>query len=92
MASEVPRFHTGIRTTRPKTGYLLRVFARSAGVDSMILLEMLGDLLVIDSNVHRAALPMTWVHYDLAVMIAQGILVNQDGVRPVMLKEHIVDH
>ncbi|KAG1818009.1 uncharacterized protein BJ212DRAFT_1298872 [Suillus subaureus] len=92
MTWEVSWFHAGIKTTRPKTGDLLRVFARSAGVDTMILLEMFGDLLVLDTNVHRATIPVTWVHYNLVVMVAQGFLINQDGIHPILLQEYIMDH
>lgn len=92
MTCKVPRFHVSVATTGPKTGDLRRALARSAGVDIMILPEMFGDLLVLDGNVHPAVAPVTWVHSDLGVMLAQDIPVNQDGIHPVMLLEHIIDH
>lgn len=56
MTCEVPWFHIGA-TARPKTGDLLRSPARGAGIDVMVVLQMFGNLLVLDSNMHRAVFP-----------------------------------
>lgn len=55
MTWEVLQFHVSTETTRPKTRSLLHVLARGAGgVDTMMLLEMFADLLVLYSNMHHA--------------------------------------
>lgn len=92
MACEVPWFHVGVATTRPKTGDLLCSPACCRCVNAMVLLKMFGNLLVLDSNVHRAVFPFAWVHYDLGAIMAQDVLVDQDGVDPVLLLEHIMHH
>lgn len=70
----------------------MRVPARGAGVDTMMLLKMSGDLPVLDRDMHCAVTPVTWVHSNLGVMVAQDIPVNQDGIHPMILLEHIMDH
>lgn len=94
MACEVPWLHLGVATTRPKTGDLRCSPAYGAGVDVMVLLKMFGNLLMLDSNVHRAVFPFAWVHYDLGAIMAQDVLVDQDEVDPVfkLLLEHVMDH
>lgn len=96
MTWEVLQFHVGTETSRPKTRSLLHVVARGAGgVETMMLLEMFADLLVLYSNMHHAAIPVTRVHCDLGVVVAQNTPINQNGIRPVILRpEHhdIMDH
>lgn len=92
MTCEVPWFHVGVATVRPKTGDLLGIPARGAGVDVVVLLQMFGHLLVLDSNMPRAVFPFAWVHHDLGIMVTQDFLVNQDGVHPVLLMKHVLDH
>lgn len=92
MACEIPWFHVGVATTRPKTGDLLCSPACGTSIDVMVLLKVFGDLLMLNRDVHRAVFPFAWVHYDLGAIMAQDVLVDQDGVDPVLLLEHVVDH
>lgn len=70
MAGYVARLHWSMRTIRPKARYFLGVVTRTTGVNTVSLLQVFRDMLMLESHVHRAIIPSARMYFDFGVVVA----------------------